>query len=235
MAKVNLVRDDDRRTEDGERRSKGYGFIAFTEHDMALKTLEMLNDNREIFGGDRRPIVEFSLEDKRKLRMQQDLFKKHAHKLQPGAGSGEGEAASGGGKGKGRGKGTDSKGKGKGKGGGEAGKGEGKGKGNDAAAKKKKKEFSRGQRQREKRRAAKAAEADKSAAAAPKRDKQNDRKAQSEARQVEEKLALKALHGRRPKTRDIPDAPAPKPGKKAKKGHLPDDFELRALNKFRGQ
>eukprot|EP00929_Paragymnodinium_shiwhaense_P025851 TRINITY_DN1553_c0_g3_i2.p1 TRINITY_DN1553_c0_g3~~TRINITY_DN1553_c0_g3_i2.p1 ORF type:complete len:921 (+),score=369.68 TRINITY_DN1553_c0_g3_i2:157-2919(+) len=226
IAKVSLVRDDERRTEDGERRSKGFGFVAFTDHDMALKTLEMLNDNPEIFGGGKRPIVEFSIEDKRKLRMQQDLYKKNAHKL---LGGNPPEDA------KGTGKGKDGKGKGRGKGSVEAGKGKGKG-GSDAAAKKKNRQYSRGARQREKKRAQKAAETEKAARKAERGDRP-DRSAQAEQRKEAEKLSLKALHGRRPKTKELPDAPLGKPGKKkaAKKGQLADDFELQALKKFRGQ
>merc|ERR1712060_591199 len=45
------------------------------------KVLQYLNDNPQVFGGSRRPIVEFAIEDKRKLRMQEELYQKHAHKL----------------------------------------------------------------------------------------------------------------------------------------------------------
>ncbi|CAE6954803.1 Rbm28 [Symbiodinium natans] len=73
IVKAGLVRDDERRTEAGERRSKGYGFVTFKDHDAAMKALEFLNDNPTVFGGSRRPIVEFAVEDKRKLRMQEEL------------------------------------------------------------------------------------------------------------------------------------------------------------------
>lgn len=81
IEKAILVRDEDRKSEEGERRSKGYGFIAFKapqaeqsvllflalkDHDSAMKTLQFLNDNPKVFGGERRPIVEFTIEDKRK-------------------------------------------------------------------------------------------------------------------------------------------------------------------------
>ena len=46
-----------------------------------MKFLEHLNDNESVFGKGRRPIVQFAIEDKRKLRMQRELFEKNAHKL----------------------------------------------------------------------------------------------------------------------------------------------------------
>jgi len=52
--------------------SRGFGFIAFQDHKTAMKGLEHLNDNPKVFGGSRRPIVEFAIEDKRNLRMQQE-------------------------------------------------------------------------------------------------------------------------------------------------------------------
>uniref|UniRef100_A0A6Q2XEX1 RRM domain-containing protein n=1 Tax=Esox lucius TaxID=8010 RepID=A0A6Q2XEX1_ESOLU len=52
-------------------RSLGYGFVQFRDHEHALKTLRHLNNNPDIFGESRRPIVEFSLEDGRKLKMKE--------------------------------------------------------------------------------------------------------------------------------------------------------------------
>ncbi|CAJ1456533.1 unnamed protein product [Effrenium voratum] len=72
VVKACLVRDKERREESGARRSKGFAFIAFKDHDSAMKTLQFLNDNPQAFGGGRRPIVEFAVEDKRKLRMQEE-------------------------------------------------------------------------------------------------------------------------------------------------------------------
>ncbi|CAE7476129.1 Rbm28 [Symbiodinium sp. CCMP2592] len=81
IVKASMVRDDERRTEAGERRSKGYGFVTFKDHDSAMKALEFLNDNPTVFGGNRRPIVEFAVEDKRKLRMQEELRQRYEEKL----------------------------------------------------------------------------------------------------------------------------------------------------------
>uniref|UniRef100_A0A673AKT1 RNA-binding protein 28 n=1 Tax=Sphaeramia orbicularis TaxID=375764 RepID=A0A673AKT1_9TELE len=51
--------------------SLGYGFVQFQEHEHALGTLRYLNNNPDIFGSHKRPIVEFSLEDSRKLKMKE--------------------------------------------------------------------------------------------------------------------------------------------------------------------
>ncbi|CAB1323143.1 unnamed protein product [Coregonus sp. 'balchen'] len=52
-------------------RSLGYGFVQFQDHEHALKTLRHLNNNPDIYGNTKRPIVEFSLEDGRKLKMKE--------------------------------------------------------------------------------------------------------------------------------------------------------------------
>uniref|UniRef100_A0A8C8GRA1 RRM domain-containing protein n=1 Tax=Oncorhynchus tshawytscha TaxID=74940 RepID=A0A8C8GRA1_ONCTS len=52
-------------------RSLGYGFFQLQDHEHALKTLRHLNNNPDIYGNTKRPIVEFSLEDGRKLKMKE--------------------------------------------------------------------------------------------------------------------------------------------------------------------
>lgn len=44
--------------------SKGFGFVEFSEHSHAIKALRHLNNNPDIFTNDKRPIVEFSVENK---------------------------------------------------------------------------------------------------------------------------------------------------------------------------
>ncbi|XP_031149201.2 RNA-binding protein 28 [Sander lucioperca] len=51
--------------------SLGYGFVQFQDHEHALSTLRYLNNNPDIFGPLKRPIVEFSLEDSRKLKIKE--------------------------------------------------------------------------------------------------------------------------------------------------------------------
>ncbi|CAL1283681.1 unnamed protein product [Larinioides sclopetarius] len=44
--------------------SKGFGFVSFEKHEDAMKVLNELNNNPSIFTAQRRPIVEFSIENK---------------------------------------------------------------------------------------------------------------------------------------------------------------------------
>jgi len=238
IVKASLVRNPERREADGTRRSRGFGFMEFKDHDTALKVLDYLNDNPKVFGGSRRPIVQFAIEDKRKLRMQQELYQKHAHKLLNGkdpkskeplqdlkGGAAHTSAETG----------KQDEGKGGGKG---EGKGDDKGKDGDAAVgrgdwhpwkRKKKQGESRGRRQREKRRQQKAAAAEKEKARAASRAQ----KAEVDARKKAEERLNKSL---RPKSKNtIPDADAS--GKKGKRARqewdIADDFELKAMEKFR--
>ncbi|KAH0508306.1 RNA-binding protein 28 [Microtus ochrogaster] len=51
--------------------SLGYAFAEFQKHEHALRALRHINNNPEIFGSQKRPIVEFSLEDRRKLKVKE--------------------------------------------------------------------------------------------------------------------------------------------------------------------
>ncbi|XP_040895014.1 RNA-binding protein 28 [Toxotes jaculatrix] len=63
----------DKKPEKGQvmGQSLGYGFVQFQDHEHALRTLRYLNNNPDIFGSHKRPIVEFSLEDSRKLKIKE--------------------------------------------------------------------------------------------------------------------------------------------------------------------
>ncbi|XP_028814208.1 RNA-binding protein 28 isoform X2 [Denticeps clupeoides] len=71
-------------------RSLGYGFVQFQQHEHALDTLRHLNNNPDIFGPNKRPIVEFSLEDRRKLKLQE---KRRQQNMKPQGGVVEGAPA----------------------------------------------------------------------------------------------------------------------------------------------
>ncbi|XP_065085928.1 RNA-binding protein 28 [Ochlerotatus camptorhynchus] len=45
--------------------SRGYGFLSFKKHEIALEVLRKLNNNPTVFGKNRRPIVGFSIEDRK--------------------------------------------------------------------------------------------------------------------------------------------------------------------------
>ncbi|KAL0618052.1 RNA-binding protein 28 [Plecturocebus cupreus] len=61
--------------------SLGYAFAEFQEHEHALKALRYINNNPEIFGPQKRPIVEFSLEDRRKLKMKELRIQRSLQKM----------------------------------------------------------------------------------------------------------------------------------------------------------
>lgn len=63
--------------------SKGFGFVGFSKHEHALAALRNTNNNPEIFTKDRRPIVEFSIENmvalnKKKTRLVNSQRKNQA-------------------------------------------------------------------------------------------------------------------------------------------------------------
>eukprot|EP00061_Rhincodon_typus_P013640 g40149.t1 len=66
-----IMRDLQMAKTKGSGRSLGYGFVEFTEHSHSLTALRSLNNNPDIFGPEKRPIVEFSLEDRRKLKIKE--------------------------------------------------------------------------------------------------------------------------------------------------------------------
>uniref|UniRef100_A0A8B9HEA9 RNA binding motif protein 28 n=1 Tax=Astyanax mexicanus TaxID=7994 RepID=A0A8B9HEA9_ASTMX len=64
-------------------KSLGYGFVEFKEHEHALQALRHLNNNPTIFTDNKRPIVEFSLEDGRKLKLKAMRQQKSKEKPKP--------------------------------------------------------------------------------------------------------------------------------------------------------
>lgn len=71
MQKVLIIRSKDRLDSSGRGRSMGYGFVEFANHKDALAALRATNNNPAIFGADRRPIVEFALENSLVLKTKQ--------------------------------------------------------------------------------------------------------------------------------------------------------------------
>jgi len=60
--------------------SKGYGFVSFADHEDALLALRNTNNNPTIFTNDRRPIVEFSIENRKALLARQKRLEKSKEK-----------------------------------------------------------------------------------------------------------------------------------------------------------
>jgi len=71
ITECRIMRDLQHTNESGVGRSLGYAFVNYSKHEHALFALRTLNNNPEIFDADRRPIVEFSLEDKRGIQIKE--------------------------------------------------------------------------------------------------------------------------------------------------------------------
>ncbi|KAL2777641.1 RNA-binding protein 28 isoform 2 [Daubentonia madagascariensis] len=69
--------------------SLGYAFAEFQEHEHALRALRYINNNPEIFGPQKRPIVEFSLEDRRKLKIKELRIQRSLQKMRSKPKTGE--------------------------------------------------------------------------------------------------------------------------------------------------
>jgi len=73
------------------KKSLGYGFINLSRHEIALRVIELLNNNKHVFGPNRRPIVQFSIENHRalqlkdqrleRIRAKQELLKNPTNKI----------------------------------------------------------------------------------------------------------------------------------------------------------
>ena len=85
VKKVLIIRSKDRVDSSVCGRSMGYGFVEFTNHNDALAALRATNNNPDIFGADRRPIVEFSLGNNLFVKVKQRRLEKARQRQQPGS------------------------------------------------------------------------------------------------------------------------------------------------------
>lgn len=77
LMQVKIMRDKDRVDKDGNMRSKGFGFVEWQHHAHALAMLRWMNANDEAFGiKDRRPIVEFSIENLKMVKRRSERTQK---------------------------------------------------------------------------------------------------------------------------------------------------------------
>ncbi|CAF1256220.1 unnamed protein product [Rotaria sordida] len=58
------------------KKSLGFGFINVSRHEIALRIIELLNNNKYIFGPNRRPIVQFSIENRRALQLKEERYER---------------------------------------------------------------------------------------------------------------------------------------------------------------
>ena len=76
IKKVLIMRSKDRLDSTGLGRPLGFGFVEFTNQSEALAALRATNNNPALFGADRRPIVEFSIENSLALKARQQRLQR---------------------------------------------------------------------------------------------------------------------------------------------------------------
>lgn len=75
------MRDREKVNQDGVARSLGFGYVTFTRHEHALTALNKLNNNPDVFTSDKRPIVEFALENRKAIEAKKRRVKKMKAKI----------------------------------------------------------------------------------------------------------------------------------------------------------
>ncbi|CAG8572202.1 6192_t:CDS:2 [Paraglomus brasilianum] len=76
VKQAKIVRSKDRiDAASRKQRSKGYGFLEFTQHAHALAALRYLNNNPELFSDKKRLIVEFAIENNLIVKKRMERFK----------------------------------------------------------------------------------------------------------------------------------------------------------------
>ncbi|KAJ8675423.1 hypothetical protein QAD02_011209, partial [Eretmocerus hayati] len=71
ITEARVMRDLKNIDGNGVGKSKEYGFVAFTNHEDALKALRSINNNPTIFTKAKRPIVAFSIENRSMVKVKQ--------------------------------------------------------------------------------------------------------------------------------------------------------------------
>ncbi|VDO96763.1 unnamed protein product [Soboliphyme baturini] len=71
ITECRIMRDMTMLNKDKIGKSRGFAFVTFTDHEHAMKCLKQLNNNPETFSYEKRPIIEFSLENKAALNLKQ--------------------------------------------------------------------------------------------------------------------------------------------------------------------
>ncbi|XP_047478166.1 RNA-binding protein 28-like [Penaeus chinensis] len=76
ITEARIMKDLRTLSDDGTPVSKGYGFISFAEHEHALQALRKVNNNPDVFTVFKRPIVEFSVENRAILNAREKRMEK---------------------------------------------------------------------------------------------------------------------------------------------------------------
>ncbi|CAF1209655.1 unnamed protein product [Rotaria magnacalcarata] len=64
------------KTSKDAKKSLGFGFVSLARHEIALRIIELLNNNKLVFGPNRRPIVQFSIENRRALQLKEERIER---------------------------------------------------------------------------------------------------------------------------------------------------------------
>ncbi|VDK44686.1 unnamed protein product [Anisakis simplex] len=81
ITECRIWRNNERLDGKGLGKSRGFGFVAFSEHKDALAALRNLNNNPETFTNEKRPIAEFSIENLAALKLRESRLVKSKEKL----------------------------------------------------------------------------------------------------------------------------------------------------------
>eukprot|EP01024_Parvocaulis_polyphysoides_P045464 TRINITY_DN425_c3_g1_i6.p1 TRINITY_DN425_c3_g1~~TRINITY_DN425_c3_g1_i6.p1 ORF type:complete len:619 (-),score=160.43 TRINITY_DN425_c3_g1_i6:386-2242(-) len=73
VIKSSILKHKDRKDADGKPKSRGVAVVELGQHDHALAALRQLNNNPNIFTQDKRPIVEFALENREAIQLHEKL------------------------------------------------------------------------------------------------------------------------------------------------------------------
>ncbi|MCP9261295.1 RNA-binding protein 28 [Dirofilaria immitis] len=76
ITECRIWRDKSKLDASKEALSRGFGFVNFSSHQDALSAMRHLNNNPDIFTKEKRPIVEFSIENLVALRLRESRMKK---------------------------------------------------------------------------------------------------------------------------------------------------------------
>ncbi|XP_078437086.1 RNA-binding (RRM/RBD/RNP motifs) family protein isoform X2 [Wolffia australiana] len=93
ILQVKLLKDAKKGKVKAKGHSRGVAFVEFQDHEHALVALRVLNNNPETFGVDHRPIVEFALDDIRKLQQRKHRLSTQREKSQKSPMNRDGGAA----------------------------------------------------------------------------------------------------------------------------------------------
>lgn len=71
VVQAKILVDDEKVDSQGNAKSRGIGFVEFAEHEHALCALRQLNNSPTVWGKDRRPIIEFAIDNVKALKARE--------------------------------------------------------------------------------------------------------------------------------------------------------------------